>query len=153
MLIFCSREKKKIHLPVKLLLPGSSQTLAKFQPWQRLRERDGVSDSPLWGARPPDPRLQPPLSPCSFTSLFPCYYSCAPVGFHNRFAMIEVGLRASGQAGAWDLGAALNATARTGQAGRVLLKPPSSLQTQSEMVTVLLIMCITARSSGRYVPL
>lgn len=38
MLIFCSREKKKIHLPVKLLLPNSSQTLAKFQPWQRLCE-------------------------------------------------------------------------------------------------------------------
>ena len=107
MLIFCSREKKpKIHLPVSLHLPSSSQTLAKFQPWQRLHGRDSVSDGPSRGAQLPDPRHRPPLSPRSFTSMFPSSYSCATMRFHNRFVMVRPGLQASGQAGVWDSGSA-----------------------------------------------
>lgn len=37
MLIFCNRYKKE-NWPTRLLLPHSSLTLAKFQPWQRLCE-------------------------------------------------------------------------------------------------------------------
>ena len=102
-LIFCSRENKKFHLPVKLLLPSSSQTWAKFQPWQRLRESGSVSDGPSQGAQPPGPGLRPPLSPRPLTS------TLLSPPFHDGPGW-AAGL---GQAGAWGSGSASqhNATA------------------------------------------
>lgn len=124
--------------------------------------------------------LTPGTDLCSHLALLPPSFQAVtavpPRIFHNHLEMVQAGLQTSGQAGLWDSGTTLNSTLpcfcqerldkvilevpsnlvfhdSIGWVGLVLLKPLSSSQMQSEMVTVLLILRIRARSSGRTVPL